>query len=98
MYRNLIADVLRYEKVVTTEAKAKEVRGMVEEMITLGKRNSVQARRQAARVVKDEELVEKAFAELAPRYGGRSGGYTRIRKLGFRHGDGAPMAQLELLE
>ena len=98
MYRNLIADVLRYEKVVTTEAKAKEVRSMVEKVITLGKKGGVQARRQAARVVRDEKLVEKTFAELASRYAGRNGGYTRILKLGSRHGDGAPMAQLELVE
>ncbi len=100
MYRNLVADVLRYEKITTTEAKAKEVCGMVEKVVTLGKKNTMEARRQALRLVGNgnEEVVKKTFGEIAPRYAGRDGGYTRILKLGHRNGDAAPMAQLELVK
>jgi len=98
MYRNLVTDLLRYEKIVTTEAKAKEVRGMAERMITLGKNGSLYARRQALAFVTDKKVVAKLFDELAPRYAQRTGGYTRIIKLEPRLGDGAPMAQLELVE
>jgi len=98
MYRNLVTDLLRYEKIVTTEAKAKEVRGLAERMITLGKNGSLQARRQALAFVTDKKVVSKLFDELGPRYVDRAGGYTRITKLGPRLGDGAPMAQLELVE
>ena len=98
LYRNLITDLLRYEKIVTTEAKAKEVRGMAERAITLGKNGSLHARRQALALVTDKKVVAKLFAEIAPRYAGRNGGYTRLAKLGPRLGDGAPMAQLELVE
>jgi len=98
MYRNLITDLLRYEKIVTTEAKAKEVRGMAEKTITLGKNGSLHARRQALAVVTDKKVVTKLFDELASRYADRPGGYTRLVKLGPRLGDGAPMARLELVE
>jgi len=98
MYRNLITDLLRYEKIVTTEAKAKEVRGMAEKTITLGKNGSLHARRQALAVVTDKKVVPKLFDELASRYADRPGGYTRLVKLGPRLGDGAPMARLELVE
>lgn len=98
MYRNLVTDLLRYEKIVTTEAKAKEVRGMAERMITLGKNGSLHARRQVLAFVTDTKVVAKLFDELAPRYAQRTGGYTRITKLEPRLGDGAPMAQLELVE
>jgi large subunit ribosomal protein L17 len=98
MYRNLVTDLLRYEKIVTTEAKAKEVRGMVERMITLGKDGTLPSRRRALAFVTDKKVVVKLFDELAPRYAQRPGGYTRIAKLGPRLGDGAPMAQLELVE
>lgn len=98
MYRNLVTDLLRYEKVVTTEAKAKEVRGMAEKFITLGKGGSLQARRQALAFVSDKKVVSKLFDELGPRYADRRGGYTRIVKLEPRLGDGAPMARLELVE
>ena len=83
---------------MTTEAKAKEVRGLAERMITLGKNGSLQARRQALAFVTDKKVVSKLFDELGPRYVDRAGGYTRITKLGPRLGDGAPMAQLELVE
>jgi len=98
MYRNLVTDLLRYEKIVTTEAKAKEVRGMAERMITLGKNGSLNARRQALAFVTDKKVVAKLFDELGPRYTDRPGGYTRITKLGPRLGDAAPMAQLELVK
>ena len=98
MYRNLVTDLLRYEKIVTTEAKAKEVRGMAEKTITLGKNGSLHARRQALAFVTDKKVVAKLFDKIASRYEDRPGGYTRLIKLGPRLGDGAPMAQLELVE
>jgi large subunit ribosomal protein L17 len=97
MYRNLVTDLLGYGKIVTTEAKAKEVRGMAEKMITLGKEGSLHSRRQAMAFIIDEKVTEKVFAELAPMYAERHGGYTRITKLGPRLGDGASMVQLELV-
>ncbi len=98
MYRNLVTDLLRYEKIVTTEAKAKEVRGMAEKIITLGKNGNLPARRRALSFVNDKKVVAKLFDELGPRYATRTGGYTRIIKLQPRIGDGAPMARLELVE
>lgn len=98
MYRNLVTDLLRYEKLVTTEPKAKEVRGMAEKIITLGKDGDLHARRRALAFVTDKKVVKKLFDELAPRYADRPGGYTRIVKLEPRLGDGAPMARLELVE
>lgn len=98
MYRNLVTDLLGYEKITTTEAKAKKVRGLAEEMITLGKEGGLHARRQALSFIFDEDVTEKVFAELAKRYAERTGGYTRIIKLGSRLGDGAPIVQLELVK
>ncbi|MCK4331332.1 MAG: 50S ribosomal protein L17 [Dehalococcoidia bacterium] len=98
LYRNLVADLFRYEKIVTTEAKAKEVRGLAEKMITLGKEGSLSSRRRALAFVTDKKLIDKIFSQLAPRYAERPGGYTRLVKLGRRLGDGAPMAQLEMVE
>lgn len=98
MYRNLVTDLLRYEKIVTTEAKAKEVRSIAERMITLGRNGSLHARRQVLAFVTDKQVAAKLFDELGPRYAERPGGYTRIVKLGPRLGDAAPMAQLELVE
>ena len=97
LFRNLVTDLLRHEKIITTEAKAKEVRGLAEKVITLGKRGDLHARRQALRFVYDKKMVEKTFDELAERYANRPGGYTRIVKLGPRHGDRARMAQLEMV-
>ncbi len=97
LYRNLVTDLLRYEKITTTEAKAKEVRGLAEKMITLGKEGGLHSRRQALSFILDKKVTEKVFADLAPKYGERSGGYTRITKLGPRLGDGAAMVQLELV-
>ncbi len=97
LYRNLVTDLLGYEKIVTTEAKAKEVRGMAEKMITLGKEGGLHSRRQALSFIIDKKVTEKLFTEIAPRYAERPGGYTRIVKLGPRLGDGAAMVQLELV-
>ncbi|MEX0683351.1 MAG: 50S ribosomal protein L17 [Dehalococcoidia bacterium] len=97
MFRNLVTDLFRYEKVITTEAKAKEVRIFADRMITLGKRGDLHARRQALRFVYDKHIVEKLFDDLGPRYADRPGGYTRVVKLGPRSGDAAMMAQLELV-
>jgi large subunit ribosomal protein L17 len=97
LFRGLVTDLLRYEKVRTTEAKAKEVRGIAEKVITLGKDGTLHARRQALRVVNDTDVVKKVFDDIAPRYATRPGGYTRIVKLGRRVGDGAEVAQLELV-
>lgn len=98
MYRNLVTDLLGYEKITTTEAKAKEVRGLAEKMITLGKEGGLHSRRQALSFIIDKKVAEKVFTELAPRYAERPGGYTRITKLGPRLGDGAAMVQLELVK
>jgi large subunit ribosomal protein L17 len=93
-----VADLVKYEKIVTTEAKAKEIRGLAEKMITLGKEGSLASRRRALAFVTDKKLVEKLFSELAPRYAERPGGYTRIVKLGRRVGDGARLAQIQMVE
>ena len=98
LYRNLVTDLLRYEKITTTEAKAKEVRGLAEKMITLGKKGGLHSRRQALSFILDKKVAEKVFTELAPRYAERPGGYTHIIKLGPRLGDQAPMVQLELVK
>ena len=93
-----MADLIKYEKIVTTEAKAKEIRGLAEKMITLGKEGSLASRRRALAFVTDKKLVDKIFTELAPRYAERPGGYTRLVKLGRRVGDGARLAQVEMVE
>ncbi len=97
LYRNLVTDLLRYEKIVTTEAKAKEVGPLAEKVITWGKQGTLHTRRQALSFVLDKKVVDKVFSEIGPRYAERPGGYTRLVKLGPRLGDGAPMAQLELV-
>ncbi len=97
MYRNLVTSLLASEKMVTTEAKAKEIRRIAERMITLGKKGDLAARRRALSFIYDESVVEKLFGDIAPRYAERHGGYTRIIKLGPRQGDAAPMAQIELV-
>lgn len=98
LFRGLVTDLLDYEKITTTEAKAKAVRGLAEKMITLGKKGDLNARRQALSFIYSEEVTQKVFDELAKRYAERTGGYTRILKLGPRLGDGAPIVQLELVE
>jgi large subunit ribosomal protein L17 len=97
LFRNQVTDLLRHEKIITTEAKAKEVRGLAERIITLGKHGDLAARRQALRFVYDKKVVVKVFDELGPRYANRPGGYSRIVKIGPRVGDGAAMAQIELV-
>ena len=98
LYRNLVTDLLKHEKIVTTEAKAKEIRGLAEKMITLGKKSGLSSYRQALAYITDETVAEKVFSELAPRYKERPGGYTRVTKLQPRPGDGARMAQIELVK
>jgi large subunit ribosomal protein L17 len=98
LYRNLIVAVLRYEQIRTTEARAKEVRGQVERMITLAKDGSLASRRRIVAELPNEPLViDKLMNEIAPKYGDRTSGYTRVVKLGQRAGDAAPIVQLELV-
>jgi large subunit ribosomal protein L17 len=98
LYRNLVTDLLRYERITTTEAKAKEIRPMAEKIITLARRGDLHARRQALRFVYDEKVVKKAFDEIGPRMKDRPGGYLRITGLESRKGDGARMAAIELVD
>jgi len=98
LYRNLVTDLLRYERITTTEAKAKEIRPMAERIITLGRRGDLHARRQAMRFVFDPKVVKKVFDEIGPRMATRPGGYLRITGLEARKGDGARMAVIELVD
>ncbi len=97
LLRSLATAVLKNERVTTTEARAKAARPLVEKMITLGKRGDLHARRQALAYLLEEDVVTKLFAEIAPRYTERAGGYTRIYKAAPRRGDGAPQAIIELV-
>jgi large subunit ribosomal protein L17 len=97
MFRNMVTSFLDKERVRTTLPRAKELRPIAERMITLGKRETLHARRQALGFIKDPEVVSKLFQTIAPRFAQRKGGYTRIIKLGSRRGDGAQMAILELI-
>lgn len=97
LLRNLATSLFLYEKIITTAAKAKELRKMAERMITLAKRKDLHARRQAAEVIQDERVLKKLFETIGERYHGRNGGYTRITKLEYRVGDGAPLAAVELV-
>ena len=97
LYRNQVTALLAYEKITTTEAKAKEVRILAEKVITLGKDGSLASRRRALAFITDKKMVEKLFNEIAPDYADRGGGYTRLVKLGPRLGDNAPMVQIELV-
>ena len=98
MMRNMVTSLLDHEKITTTTTRAKELRKIAEKMITLGKRGDLHARRQALQVIRDRKVVGKLFEMVAPRYKDRPGGYTRILKLGNRHGDNAPICQIELVE
>ncbi|MCK9518622.1 MAG: 50S ribosomal protein L17 [Dehalococcoidia bacterium] len=98
LYRNLVTDLLRYERITTTEAKAKEIRPMAEKIITLGRRGDLHARRQALRFVYDTKVVAKVFDDIGPRMRERPGGYLRITSLEPRKGDGARMASIELVD
>ena len=97
MFRNQLASLIQNERIVTTLPKAKELRPLIERLITLGKSDSVHSRRQAAAVVADDVIVGKLFDTLGPRFADRPGGYTRIIKLGSRRGDAAEMAILEFV-
>jgi large subunit ribosomal protein L17 len=97
MFRNQLASLIDKERIITTLPKAKELRPQIERLITLGKNDSVHARRQAERIVGDDHLVAKLFGTLGPRFSERPGGYTRIIKLGARRGDAAEMAILEFV-
>src|SRR5690348_43916 len=98
MFANLCAALIKHEQVVTTLPKAKDLRPVVEKLVTLAKKGGLHARRQAVAQVGDEIQVKKLFDILGPRYKDRSGGYTRVLKAGFRHGDSAPMAVIELVD
>ncbi|GIP55783.1 MULTISPECIES: 50S ribosomal protein L17 [Paenibacillus] len=104
LFRDLVTDLFLYERIQTTEAKAKEVRSIAEKLITKAKRGDLHARRQVAAYVRRESIdgetdaIQKLFSELATRYSERPGGYTRIMKLGPRRGDSAPMVYLELVD
>ena len=98
MLRNMTNSLLRHEVIKTTLPKAKELRRVIEPMITLGKKPSLANRRLAFNRLRDRDMVGKLFAELGPRYQTRNGGYLRILKFGFRNGDNAPMALVELMD
>src|SRR5207247_2681193 len=96
MFENLAASLIKHEQIRTTLPKAKDLRPFVERLITLGKRGGLHARRQAIATLQDRGLADKLLTTLAERYAARAGGYTRIIKAGFRHGDEAPMAVIQL--
>ena len=98
MFVNMVASLLRHEQIVTTLPKAKELRRIADKVITLGKTNTLHSRRQAAAKIQDDDVVKKLFDVIGPRYADRPGGYTRVLKAGFRHGDSAPMAVIELVD
>lgn len=97
MLANLAASLAIHGRIETTLPKAKELRSIADRLVTLGKSGTLAARRRALAMVRDHKAVQKAFAELAPRFGDRHGGYTRVLKLGYRHGDSAPMAMIEYI-
>ncbi len=98
LFRNMAQALIKHEQIVTTLPKAKELRGVVDKLITLGKRGDLHARRQAHSRLRDDAMVTKLFEVLGPRYQERNGGYTRVLKAGFRYGDAAPMAVIELVD
>ena len=98
MFANMAASLIKHEQIVTTLPKAKELRPFVEKLVTLAKRGDLHARRQAISKVRDVDQVGKLFATLGPRYKAREGGYIRVLKAGFRHGDNAPMAIIEFVD
>ena len=98
MFGNMAAALIKHEQIETTLPKAKDLRPIVDKLITLGKRGGLHARRQALAMLQDTKLAEKLFSTLAERYSKRRGGYTRVLKSGFRYGDAAPMAVIELVD
>jgi large subunit ribosomal protein L17 len=98
MLANLAASLIKHEQIVTTLPKAKDLRPIVEKLVTLGKRGGLHARRQAIAQMRDIAMVRKLFDVIGPRYKGRNGGYTRVLKAGFRYGDSAPVAVIEFVD
>lgn len=98
MFENLAAALIKHEQIRTTLPKAKDLRPIVEKLITLGKRGGLHARRQALAALQDGKLTDKLFSTLAERYSKRPGGYTRVLRAGFRYGDAAPLAVIELVD
>lgn len=98
MFRNMVTSLLKYDRIQTTDVKAKELKRWADNIITLAKRGDLHARRQALSIVREKDVVHKLFAEAAERFGSRSGGYTRIVKLGRRPGDSAPISIIELID
>ncbi len=98
LYRNLVTSLLEHERIETTEAKAKELRGIADRMITLGKRGDLHARRQVLSYLQDKKVAGKLFSEIGPRFSDRRGGYTRLIKSRVRVGDGASMSLVELVD
>jgi large subunit ribosomal protein L17 len=98
MFANMAAALIKHEQIKTTLPKAKELRPVVEKLVTLSRRNNLHARRQALSAVRDETQVKKLFEVIGPRYAKRPGGYTRVLKAGFRHGDNAAMAFIEFVD
>jgi large subunit ribosomal protein L17 len=98
MFANMAASLIEHEQIVTTLPKAKELKPIMDKLITLAKKGDLHARRQAIAQIRNKDQVSKLFATLGPRYGERSGGYTRVLKAGFRYGDNAPMAVIELVD
>jgi large subunit ribosomal protein L17 len=97
MFRNMATSLFRHEKIETTDAKAKDLRGFAEKLITLAKRGDLSARRLAFRDIRDDEVLKKLFDDIAVRYKARPGGYTRLTKVRIRRGDNAPMSVIELV-
>ncbi len=98
MFANLAVSLIEHEQIVTTLPKAKDLRPIVEKLVTLGKRGDLHARRQVIAQIGNENVVKRLFETIAPRYASRNGGYLRIMKAGFRHGDNAPMAVIEFVD
>ncbi|MFH1156792.1 MAG: 50S ribosomal protein L17 [Pseudomonadota bacterium] len=97
MFRNMVTSLFKHSRIKTTEAKAKELRRLADQMVTLAKRGDLHARRQAGAVIREKDVVHQLFTEASEKFGSRQGGYTRIIKLGPRTGDAAPMTMIELI-
>ncbi len=97
LFRGMLTSFFQHERIETTEAKAKELRGLADQMVTLAKRGDLHARRQVLAYLMDEDVVKKLFDTIAPKYAERQGGYTRVIKTGLRKGDAAPLAIIELV-
>jgi len=98
MFGNMVAALIKHEQIVTTLPKAKDLRPIVEKLVTLGKRGDMHARRQAVAEIRDVAMVKKLFEVIGPRYKERNGGYTRVLKAGFRYGDSSPVAVIEFVD